>query len=118
MRTVFNDSFKDNYNLQIDDCIIKTLNDWGYDLKLYQTVGSLSGGQKQAFTLARALRNKPNLFVLDEPISAIDFKRKLQILKSLKQINQAAFTLISSHDINDAISIADTIIVFNEDLKP
>lgn len=74
---------------------------------------NLSGGQKQRVALARAMVRKPEILMLDEPLSALDTKMrtKLQdyILKVHKQFNLT--TLLISHEIGEVIKMSDTIFI-------
>jgi len=73
----------------------------------------LSGGQKQRVALARAMVRKPEILMLDEPLSALDAKMrsKLQdyILKVHKQFNLT--TLLISHEISEVIKMSDEIFI-------
>ncbi len=76
----------------------------------------LSGGQKQRVALARALVRKPELLMLDEPLSALDIKMRsvLQdyILKVHKEFNLT--TILVSHDIGEVIKMSDQIFIIDE----
>lgn len=78
--------------------------------------GELSGGQKQRVALARALVRKPNILMLDEPLSALDIKMRslLQdyILRVHKEFNLT--TILVSHDIGEVIKMSDRIFILGE----
>ena len=73
----------------------------------------LSGGMKQRLSLIRTLSLKPDILLLDEPFSALDYQTKLKILcdvyKIIKEENITA--IIVTHDIEEAISLCNKIIV-------
>ena len=76
----------------------------------------LSGGQRQRVVFARALAPNPNLLLLDEPFAAIDAKVRRELRNWLKEmIGQVGVTSIFvTHDQEEAMEVADTIIVTNE----
>ncbi len=82
----------------------------------YRRPEELSGGQKQRVALARALVRKPEILMLDEPLSALDIKMRsvLQdyILKVHKEFNLT--TILVSHDIGEVIKMSDKILVIEE----
>ncbi len=75
--------------------------------------GSLSGGQKQRAALARALVRKPEVLMLDEPLSALDtmMRMKLQdyILKVHRQYDLT--TILVSHDVAEVVKMSDKIFI-------
>lgn len=79
---------------------------------------SLSGGQKQRVALARALVQKPEILLLDEPLSALDstIRLKLQdyILKVHKKYNLT--TILISHDIGEIYKLSDWVFVLKDGL--
>ena len=77
--------------------------------------GQLSGGQQQRVALARVLATKPKLVLLDEPLSALDAKLREELGLELKQILTAvgSTTIVVTHDQDEAMSLADRIIVMN-----
>lgn len=74
-------------------------------------VRNLSGGEKQRVALARALAIEPKLFLLDEPLSAVDIETRAQVgaeLRSIiKKLNIPA--IVITHDPADATALADTV---------
>lgn len=61
----------------------------------------LSGGEQQRGAIARALANKPDLFIADEPTGNLDSQNAIQILDILKRINKSGTTvMVISHDLN------------------
>jgi spermidine/putrescine transport system ATP-binding protein len=73
----------------------------------------LSGGQSQRISLARALVNRPKLLLLDEPLSALDLKVRLDMQAELRRIHRelGATFLYVTHDQQEAMSLSDRVIV-------
>ncbi len=76
----------------------------------------ISGGQKQRIAIARALINKPQLLLLDEPLAALDLKLRQHMLIELINIHdKVGITFIYvTHDQGEAMSFSDTVAVMNE----
>ncbi|HEX5017622.1 MAG TPA: ABC transporter ATP-binding protein [Actinomycetes bacterium] len=76
----------------------------------------LSGGQQQRVAVARALINKPEVLLLDEPLGALDLKLRRQMQIELKRIQtEVGITFVHvTHDQEEAMTMADTIAVMNE----
>ncbi|AQM19585.1 MULTISPECIES: spermidine/putrescine ABC transporter ATP-binding protein PotA [Vibrio] len=76
----------------------------------------LSGGQQQRIAIARAVVNKPKVLLLDESLSALDYKLRKQMQMELKQLQrQLGITFIFvTHDQEEALSMSDRIIVMRE----
>lgn len=75
----------------------------------------LSGGQRQRIALARALVNRPQVLLLDEPLGALDLKLREQMQVELKAIQrEVGITfLFVTHDQEEALTLSDRIAVFN-----
>ncbi|PYF80563.1 MULTISPECIES: ABC transporter ATP-binding protein [Marinomonas] len=81
-----------------------------------EKVTALSGGQRQRVALARALAIRPDVLVLDEPLSNLDAKVRLSVRHEIKALQkQLGFTsLIVTHDQEEALVMADRIAVLNQ----
>ena len=77
--------------------------------------GQLSGGQQQRVAVARALVNRPEVLLLDEPLGALDLKLRRQMQVELKRIQtEVGLTFIHvTHDQEEAMTMADTVAVMN-----
>ena len=76
----------------------------------------LSGGMKQRVALIRTLTLKPDILLLDEPFSALDYQTRLKVSDDGYKIikNEHKTALIVSHDISECISLCDRIIVLSK----
>jgi putative spermidine/putrescine transport system ATP-binding protein len=75
----------------------------------------LSGGQQQRVALARALAIRPQLLLLDEPLSALDAKIRISLRAEIRSIQQklGITTIYVTHDQEEALSLSDRIVVMN-----
>jgi len=79
-------------------------------------VSKLSGGQRQRVAIARALAVSPRLFLLDEPLSALDAKLREAMQVELRQLQEqlGITTIVVTHDQREAMTMADLVVVMNE----
>ena len=75
----------------------------------------LSGGQQQRVALARALVTRPRVLLLDEPLSALDAKVRVQLREEIRRIQKelGITTLFVTHDQEEALAVADRVAVMN-----
>ena len=75
----------------------------------------LSGGEQQRIALARAIATSPNLLLLDEPLSALDAKVRINLRQELKNFHRrlGLTSIMVTHDQEEALSIADRIFVMD-----
>ncbi len=76
---------------------------------------SLSGGMRQRAALIRTLAVNPDILLLDEPFSALDFQTRISVCDDVYKIirNEKKTALLITHDISEAISVADEIFVLS-----
>lgn len=76
----------------------------------------LSGGQQQRVAIARALVKKPKVLLLDEPLSNLDARLRIEMRTEIRRIQKAigTTTIFVTHDQEEAMSICDKIVVMNE----
>ncbi|MFD1744849.1 ABC transporter ATP-binding protein [Rhizobium helianthi] len=80
-----------------------------------RAINQLSGGQRQRIAIARALALKPKLFLLDEPMSALDAKLREAMQVELKRLQQelGITTFLVTHDQREAMTTADVVVVMS-----
>ena len=110
---------KKKYNKESKKEIINLLNKYGLKDYIYSYPNELSGGQKQRVSLVRALSVKPDLLLLDEPFSKLDYKTKRDISFDIRNIlkEENKTMIMVTHDIEDAINLSDKVIVLSPNKK-
>ena len=92
------------------------LNDYGLSEFRNAKPSSLSGGMRQRVALIRTLATEPDILLLDEPFSALDYNTRLEvsddIYKIIKEQNKTA--ILVTHDISEAISMGSTVVVLSK----
>jgi len=77
-----------------------------------QPVGSLSGGQRQAVAVAKAIMREAKLVIMDEPTAALGVTQTRNVLELIRQLaSQGIAVIVISHNLNDVMSVADRIAV-------
>jgi len=89
------------------------LNTYGLGDFMYKYPGSLSGGMKQRVALIRTLALRPDILLLDEPFSALDYQTRLAVSDDVYKIikDNGKTVIMITHDIAEAISMADRVVV-------
>lgn len=89
-----------------------------YDLKEFKKhrPSQLSGGMRQRVALIRTLALKPDILLLDEPFSALDYQTRLNVADDMYEIikGEKKTVLLVTHDIAEAISMADEVLVLSK----
>lgn len=116
----------DNATLGLDIMHIKTEENVKYVKNLLEKYGlgdflekypnQLSGGMRQRVALIRTLATKPDILLLDEPFSALDYMSRLMVSEDVSKIikNEKKTVVMITHDIAEALSLADRIIVLSK----
>ena len=88
----------------------------GLDDLLRRRPGQLSGGQRQRVAMGRALVREPEVFLLDEPLSNLDAKLRVQMRAELKRLHEriGVTTIYVTHDQVEAITLGERIAVLSE----
>lgn len=89
-----------------------------YGLSGFETArpSELSGGMRQRTALIRTLAVKPEILLLDEPFSALDYQTRLSVCDDISSIirNTGKTAILITHDLAEAISVADRILVLSK----
>lgn len=98
------------------DYILKLLNDYGLYSFKDKKPSELSGGMRQRAALIRTMAIRPDLLLLDEPFSALDFQTRLFVSADIANIirKTGKTALLITHDLSEAITLADHVIVLSK----
>lgn len=101
---------------EIDDLVQDVARLVQIDEYLARRPNELSGGQQQRVAIARALVKKPKVLLLDEPLSNLDARLRIQTREEIKRIQKATgiTTIFVTHDQEEAMSICDEIVVMKD----
>ena len=106
-----NELTKENISYVKD--LLKT---YGLEAFLNSYPNNLSGGMKQRVALIRTLAIKPDILLLDEPFSALDYQTRLAVSDDVYKIikNTGKTVIMITHDIAEAIALSDRVVVLSE----
>ncbi len=102
---------KDNKNYVLD-----LINNYGLKDFINSYPANLSGGMRQRVALIRTLATKPDILLLDEPFSALDYQTRLAVSDDVYRIlkREGKTAIMVTHDLAEAISMSDKIIVLSK----
>ena len=107
---------KNNLTKENREYVINLLKSYGLEDFINSYPKNLSGGMRQRVALIRTLATKPDILLLDEPFSALDYQTRLavsdDIYKILKKEGKSA--IMVTHDLAEAISMSDRVIVLTK----
>lgn len=93
--------------------VLNMIDDYGLTPFLHKKPSELSGGLKQRAALVRTMALEPDILLLDEPFSALDYQTRLHVSADICRIIRAAgkTAILITHDLSEAISLAERVIV-------
>jgi len=94
--------------------INKIIHSTGLSNYKHHKIGKLSKGYKQRVGLAASIIHKPELLILDEPMTGLDPKQILEIRKLIKELGKKKIIILSSHILNEVESLCSRIILIHE----
>lgn len=98
------------------DYVISLLEKYGLKDFMYSYPKNLSGGMRQRVALIRTLALKPDILLLDEPFSALDYVTRLNVSEDVLQIlrMEGKSAIMVTHNLEEALTMSDTIIVLSK----
>jgi multiple sugar transport system ATP-binding protein len=102
-------------NLSIEEKVLSAAKGLQIEMLLDRKPSQLSGGQRQRVALARAMVRSPAVFLMDEPLSNLDAKLRIQIRDELSQLHKSlgATFLYVTHDQTEALTLSDRVAVMD-----
>ena len=96
--------------------VLNLLKEYGLSDFISKYPNELSGGMKQRVALIRTLATKPDLLLLDEPFSALDYQSRIKVAEDVYNIikKEKKTAVMITHDISEAISLSEIIYVFSK----
>lgn len=120
-RTILNNcllglELTNNLNEKTKSYVLKLLDTYGLKDFINNYPSNLSGGMRQRVALIRTLATNPDLLLMDEPFSALDYQTRLSVSDDVYKIikKEKKTVIMVTHDIAEAISMADRIIVLTK----
>ena len=98
------------------DFVVQLLKDYGLYAFKDKKPSELSGGMRQRAALIRTMAIRPDLLLLDEPFSALDFQTRMTVSADIGNIirNTGKTAILITHDLSEAITLADRVIVLSK----
>lgn len=106
---------KGEVNSENIERVKKLLDTYGLKEFIFKYPRNLSGGMRQRVALIRTLAINPDILLLDEPFSALDYQTRLAVSDDVWKIikNEGKTTIMITHDVAEAISMADRVVVLS-----
>lgn len=97
------------------DYVLQLLKDYGLDSFKDKKPSELSGGMRQRAALIRTMAVRPDLLLLDEPFSALDFQTRMTVSADIGSIIRSSgkTAILITHDLSEAITLADRVLVLS-----
>ena len=101
---------------EAEPCVEQAIRTVRLETQAHKLPGQLSGGQQQRVAIARAIAVDPPLVLMDEPLSNLDAKLRLEMRQEIRRIHQSlgCITIYVTHDQDEALSLADRIVVLRD----
>ena len=85
----------------------------GFDLLVGERGDGLSGGERQAITLARALISKPNILMLDEPTNSMDLQTEQRFIQNMHEVVKDKTLIIMTHKMS-ILKLVDRVVILHD----